>query len=603
MGTIPTQTIEQIAAANDIVEVIGTYFPLKRAGSTFKALCPFHQEKTPSFTVSPTRQTFHCFGCGAGGSVFRFVMDYEHLDFPAAVKKLATRVGIPVIEERSISSADEDRQHETRRALLQLHAEAAEWFHENLVKKKIGEPAREYLKGRGIDKRIAKDWQIGFAPESWDAFLNWALERGYQQRLVLDSGLITRREEGDNKAYDRFRNRIMFPIHNDVGEVIAFSGRILDKEAEAAKYVNSPETPLFRKGRVLFGLHKTKRGLIEADCAIVCEGQLDLITLFEAGIANVVAPQGTAFTEQQARILKRFVSEVVLCFDADAAGQKAAERSLDALLQNNLVVRVAEMPAGEDPDSMVRKRGREEFEKLVSGARDFFDWWIERETSAADLDSLSAKMQLAQRLAETIGRVQDPLMRGEVANRASARIGVPRGDFDRLLSKPSRERFSMDDGEPRPEMLPPPRHDIAILCLLALRHEEAREFLLAQEWRETLAHTADSQMLVRILETDLRPDDPASLNAFMAKLSPGEEALVSGWLLQKMPPNGLEVAHGFWNGLRETVLRRQLQIAQGRLQLPRISAGEEMALQKQILDLTEQLRELSAFSSARVLGN
>ena len=605
MGTIPTQTIEQIAAANDIVEVIGTYFPLKRAGSTFKALCPFHQEKTPSFTVSPSRQTFHCFGCGAGGSVFRFVMDYEHLDFPAAVKKLATRVGIPVIEERGSSPGEDDRQHETRRALLQLHAEAAEWFHENLVKAKAGAPAREYLKGRGLDKRIAKDWQIGFAPERWDAFLNWALERGYQQRLLLESGLITRREEsaGDDRGYDRFRNRIMFPIHNDVGEVIAFSGRILDKEAEAAKYVNSPETPLFRKGRVLFGLHKTKRGLIEADCAIVCEGQLDLITLFEAGITNVVAPQGTAFTEQQARILKRFVGEVVLCFDADVAGQKAAERSLDALLQNNLVVRVAEMPSGEDPDSMVRKKGREEFEKRVAAARDFFDWWIERETSAADLDSLGAKMQVARKLAETIGRVQDPVMRGEVANRASARIGVPRTDFERLLSKPSRERFFVDDGEARLEVAAAPRHDVAMLCLLALRHEEARQFLLAQDWREMLAHTPDAQMLGRILESDLRPDDPASLNAFMSSLGPGEEALVSSWLLQRMPPNGLEVAQGWWNGLRQAVLRRQLQIAEGRMKLPKLTTGEAVNLQKQILDLTEQLRELSAFSSARVLDN
>src|SRR5947209_449354 len=605
MGTIPTQTIEQIAAANDIVEVIGTYFPLKRAGSTFKALCPFHQEKTPSFTVSPSRQTFHCFGCGAGGSVFRFVMDYEHLEFPAAVKKLAARVGIPVIEERGSSPAEEDGQDEARRALLQLHGEAAEWFHENLVKKEIGEPASKYLKGPGIDKRIATDWGIGFAPESWDAFLSWALERGYQQRLLLESGLISRREEsaGDDRGYDRFRNRIMFPIHNDVGEVIAFSGRILDKEGEVAKYVNSPETPLFRKGRVLFGLHKTKRGLIEADCAIVCEGQLDLITLFEAGIANVVAPQGTAFTEQQARILKRFVSEVVLCFDADAAGQKAAERSLDALLQNNLVVRVAEIPAGEDPDSMVRRRGRQEFEKLVAGARDFFDWWIERESSAADLSSLSAKMRLAQKLAETIGRVQDPMMRGEVANRASARIRVPRGDFERLLSKPSRERFSVDDGETRREVTAPPRHEIAMLCLLALRHEEARQFLLSQDWREMLAHTPDSQILVRILESDLRPDDPASLNAFMAGLAPGEEALVSGWLLQKMPPNGLEVAQGWWYGLRQAGLRRQLQIAEGRMKLPRLTTGEAVTLQKQILDLTEQLRDLSAFSSARVLDS
>jgi DNA primase len=605
MGTIPSQTIEQIAAANDIVEVIGTYFPLKRAGSTFKAICPFHQEKTPSFTVSPSRQTFHCFGCGAGGSVFRFVMDYEHLEFPAAVKKLAARVGIPVIEERGASPADEDRQQEARRALLQLHAEAAEWFHENLVKKKVGEPAREYLKGRGIDKRIAKDWQIGFAPESWDAFLSWALERGYQQRLLLESGLVTRREESgaDNKGYDRFRNRIMFPIHNDVGEVIAFSGRILDQQAEAAKYVNSPETPLFRKGRVLFGLHKTKRGLIEADCAIVCEGQLDLITLFEAGIANVVAPQGTAFTEQQARILKRFVSEVVLCFDADAAGQKAAERSLDALLQNNLVVRVAEMPAGEDPDSLVRKSGRDGFEKLVSGARDFFDWWIERESAAADLNSLSEKMQVARKLADTIGRVQDPMMRGEVANRASARIGVPRGDFDRLLSKPGRDRFAVEDETAPREIIPPPRHDIAMLCLLALRDDEARQFLLSQDWRAMLALTPESEMLVRVLESDLRPDDPASVNGFMAGLGPGGEALVSGWLLQKMPPNGLAVAQGFWNGLRQAALRRQLQIAEGRMKLPRLTTGEAVALQKQILDLTEQLRELSAFSPARVLDN
>jgi DNA primase len=604
MGTIPSQNIEQIAAANDIVEVIGSYFPLKRAGTTFKALCPFHQEKTPSFTVSPSRQTFHCFGCGAGGSVFRFVMDYEHLDFPSAVRKLAARAGIPVIEERS-AGGDDDRQHETRRALLQLHAEAAEWFHENLIKTKNGAPAREYLKGRGIDRRIAHDWQIGFAPQSWDAFLSWALERGYQQRLLLESGLITRRDESaaEDKAYDRFRNRIMFPIHNDVGEVIAFSGRILEKEAEGAKYVNSPETSLFRKGRVLFGLHKTKRGLIEADCAIVCEGQLDLITLFEAGITNVVAPQGTAFTENQARILKRFVSEVVLCFDADAAGQKAAERSLDALLQNNLVVRVAEMPAGEDPDSMVRKRGREEFEKRVATARDFFDWWIERETSATDLDSLGAKMQLARTLAETIARVQDPLMRGEVANRASARIGVARTDFERLLAKPNRERFSFEDAAPRREIMPAPRHEIAMLCLLALRHEEARDFLQAQDWREMLSHTPDAELLGRILASDLRPEEPASLNAFMASLAPGEEALVSSWLLQRMPPNGLEVAQGWWNGLRQASLRRQLQITEGRMKLPRLTTGEAVNLQKQILDLTEQLRELSTFSSARVLDN
>src|SRR3712207_3241381 len=388
MGSIPTQTIEQVAAANDIVEVIGSYFPLKRAGASYKALCPFHQEKTPSFNVSPQRQSFHCFGCGAGGSVFRFLMDYEHLDFPSAVKKLADRAGIPVIEERSFSGEDE-RQHEARRTLLRLHAEAADWFHENLLKREWAAPAREYLKKRGIDRQIAGNWQIGYAPDSWDAFLNWATGQGYKRRDVLQSGLVKPRDEeqpNESEVYDRFRGRVMFPICNDVGEVIAFSGRVLSSESETAKYLNSPETPLFRKGSVLFGLHKSKRALIDARSAIVCEGQLDLITLFEAGIGNVVAPQGTAFTEQQARILKRFVEEVVLCFDADAAGQKAAERSLEALLQNDLIVRIAEMPAGEDPDSIVRGRGKGELEQRISGAREFFDYWIEREAAAGDLN-------------------------------------------------------------------------------------------------------------------------------------------------------------------------------------------------------------------------
>src|SRR5712692_5594606 len=338
MPSIPAESIEQIAAANDIVEVIGSYFPLKRAGASFKALCPFHQEKTPSFTVSPQRQTFHCFGCGVGGSVFRFVMDYEHIDFPSAVRKLAARVGIPVVEGRGPTGA-EDRQHETRRTLLQLHGEAAAWFHENLIKKEFAEPARKYLKERGITAEIAKRWQLGYAPEEWDAFGSWAREHGYNTRDLIASGLVKTRDDAagmpGHTSYDRFRGRIMFPICNDVGEVIAFGGRVLEKDAETAKYLNSPETPLFRKGNILFGLHKTTRGLIEANCAIVCEGQLDLITLFEAGITNVVAPQGTAFTESQARILKRFVDEAVLCFDADEAGQKAAERSLETLLQKD----------------------------------------------------------------------------------------------------------------------------------------------------------------------------------------------------------------------------------------------------------------------------
>ena len=598
VATIPTQTIEQIAAANDIVEVIGSYFPVKRAGSNFKALCPFHQEKTPSFHVSPQRQTFHCFGCGVGGTVFRFLMDYEHIDFPSAVRKLAARVGIPVVEERT-AGASEDRQHEARRNLLRLHAEAAEWFHDILLKKDFASPARDYLKKRGIDRAVAKNWQLGYAPEEWDAFLKWGLQGGYERRQLLQSGLVKPRDENrpENDVYDRFRGRIMFPICNDVGEVIAFSGRVLQADAEAAKYINSPETPLFRKGNVLFGLHKTKRGLIDAKSAIICEGQLDLITLFEAGITNVVAPQGTAFTEKQASVLKRFVNEVVLCFDADAAGKKAAERSLEALLQNDLIVRVAEMPAGEDPDSLLRRKGKGDFEQRIAAARDFFDYWIEREAAATDLTSLGAKMELARNLAETISHVRDPLMRGEVASKVTARLGLSPTDFENLLRKQTRDPGRVSDRVriPAGSAL---RHDLALLCLLALRNETARDFLREQNWREILSQTPDADLLIRILESDLRPADAASLNAFMATLLPAEESLVASWLLQKIPSNAGTLVEDWWRGLRHAALRRQLEVAESRMKMPQLSTGEVVNLQKQILDLREQLHDLSPFSPA-----
>jgi DNA primase len=595
---IPSETIEQIAAANDIVEVIGSYFPLKRAGANFKALCPFHQEKTPSFMVSPSRQTFHCFGCGAGGSVFRFVMEYEHVDFPAAVRKLATRAGITIVEK--YGAADEDRQYETRRKLVKLHAEAAEWFHENLTKREIGEPARKYLKQRGITGEIAKRWQLGYAPDEWDAFGSWARKQGYDARELVASGLIKTKDDDQTSTlnprtlYDRFRGRIIFPICNDVGEVIAFSGRLLKEEEGAAKYLNSPETQLFRKGNVLFGLHKSKRALIEANCAIVCEGQLDLISLFEAGITNVVAPQGTAFTENQARILKRFVNAVVLCFDSDAAGAKAAERSLDALLENDLIVRVVELPPGEDPDSLVRRDGREEFDERVRNARDFFDYWIDREIASIDLGSMGAKIQAARNLAATVSRVHDPLLRGEVVNKASARLGVAPADFESLLAKQVRAPSgSVNSSTTELRAAASPPHDVVMLCLLALRDADARNFLHAQKWREILEQVPDTDILIRILESELEPDDTASLNAFMATLSPEEERLISSWLMQKIPAATETVVEKWWQGTCQSVVRRRLETAKNRIKVPGLSAGEVLNLQKQILDLQEQLHDFS----------
>jgi DNA primase len=444
---------------------------------------------------------------------------------------------------------------------------------------------------------MAKRWQLGYAPDEWDAFGIWARAKGYEQRDLLASGLVKTRDQNDiqggQSAYDRFRGRIMFPICNDLGEVIAFSGRLLQDEPGSAKYLNSPETPLFRKGNVLFGLHKSKRALIEANCAIVCEGQLDLISLFEAGIRNVVAPQGTAFTENQARILKRFVDEVVLCFDSDAAGAKAAERSLNALLQNDFVIRIVELPQGEDPDSLIRGEGNEQFEKRLVNARDFFDYVIDREIASADLNSMGAKIQAARNLAETVSRVHDPVLRGEVVNKASARLGVAPADFESLLAKHTRAAGPAVISSSLENHAPAPPHDIAMLCLLALRDGPACNFLRAQRWREILEQVPDADILIRILESKLQPDDTASVNMFMAGLSPEEERLLSSWLLQKAPMATETVVEKWWQGICQSVVRRRLETAKNRIKLPRLSTGEVVNLQKQILDLQEQLHEFS----------
>ena len=426
---IPDEIVEQIAAANDIVDVIGGYFPLKRAGSAFKALCPFHQEKSPSFTVNPQRQRFHCFGCGAGGSVFDFVARYESVDFPTAARRLAERAGIQVMEAERTPA--EDRKVRLHKQLLALHQQAAEWFHRLLLEGPQGRAARNYLKGRGIGGEIAERWKIGYAPEGWDLFGRWAQEQGFKPEEVVQSGLVSLRdaEKPQGDFYDRFRDRVMFPICNDFGEVIAFSGRVLSAEAKGAKYVNSPETPLFKKGDVLFGLHKSKRALVDRGTAIVLEGQLDLITSFEAGVQNVVAPQGTAFTEKQARTLKRYVEEVVLCFDADMAGQKAAERSLPALLGLNLGVRVIELPEGADPDSLIRAEGAEAFTRHVEQARDYFDFQIDTAARREDFATPRGKVKFAHAMAGTVQLIQDRLLREAVAAKVATRLGLPLAEF------------------------------------------------------------------------------------------------------------------------------------------------------------------------------
>ncbi|MEX1117339.1 MAG: DNA primase [Terrimicrobiaceae bacterium] len=601
MPRISEETIRRVAEATDIVDLVSSYFPLKRAGASWRATCPFHNEKTPSFHVTPARQSFHCFGCGAGGGVYRFVMDYEHLPFAEAVRRLAAKAGIPVIEEAG--NSDDDRKENLRRRLLAIHALAAQWFHQNLMKSPEAEAARHYLKGRAIGAPVAKDWQIGFAPDSWDALPNLLREHKFTNQEILQSGLVSSsdgeesQEAGTARVYARFRGRVMFPIHNDYGEVIAFSGRVLEADAKAAKYVNSPETPLFSKGRVLYGLNHSKRALIEAKEAIVCEGQLDTISAFEAGVKNVIAPQGTAFTHDQARLLARFVETVVLCFDSDKAGQEATSRSLPALLECGLSVRVARLPEGSDPDSMIRSDGPEAFRELVAKAKDFFDHAIERTIESGALADPAKVAAASRKLGSLLSAVKDPVLRDSVIGRICAQLGLsPKAFRDQMKQvKPPRQDFgSSADGPQSPQV---EQIDLSagleMLCRLAIHSPGARDWLAAKNDPPPLALGPGGVLLQRILEHPVPLDSVGAVASFSASLPLELERVFARLDPPRSIDNILEACQLNWEGLVAGLLKQQQEILKAKLRQANLPSDHALKINKEILDLSRRLNDLS----------
>jgi DNA primase len=588
---IPRETLEQIAAANDIVDVIGSYFPLKHAGSSFKALCPFHQEKSPSFTVSPQRQRFHCFGCGAGGSVFDFVAKYESVDFPTAARRLAERAGIRIVEQER--TPGEDRELNLRKRLLALHHEAAEWFHKLLRSAPAADSARTYLKNRGLTSEVAGQWKIGYAPEKWDAFSSWAKGQGFTRDEIVQSGLVSLREADNPQSdfYDRFRDRVMFPICNDLGEVIAFSGRILVSDAQTAKYVNSPETPIFKKGNILFGLHKSKRAIIDSKTAVVLEGQIDLITAFESGVQNLVAPQGTAFTEKQARTLKRYAEHVVLCFDADLAGQKAIQRSLPALLGEGLNVYVLEMPPGEDPDSLIRKEGAQAFVDRVEAAPEYFNYQIETQAKKPEFTSVSGRVDFAKSMAETVLLIRDGVVRETVTNTIATRLGIRPTEFWAII-KQRPTQANQRVLEARVDSIAA-KDSVATLTLLALGDIEIRRWINAQPWSPRLLEMEGAELLVKILDSEVSLDEPASLAAFSAGLDEAAHGVLAALLRERLPEDRLAAARDCWRAIEKRDLLARREVLLARMRDPNLSHGEITEIQKQILDLQKLITDIS----------
>jgi DNA primase len=475
MAGFSPATLERIRAASDIVDIIGAYLPLKKAGANFTALCPFHKEKTPSFHVNQHRQIFHCFGCHKGGDVFTFVKEYENIGFVDAVRRLAERAKIPLEFE---NSPGEQQSRHLKDQLLQIHDQIAQRWQNCLASEAAGQTARDYLAKRGVTADAIKLFRIGAAPELWDDTVNWARSKDFDLATVEKAGLILHKEDSGH-YYDRFRGRLMFPICDEQGRVVAFSGRVLPGDDSPAKYVNSPETPIFTKSKIFFGLDKSKRAILDAGFVVVCEGQLDLIACFMAGVQNIVAPQGTAFTEQHARIIKRYVDEVVLCFDSDEAGQNAAVRSLDHLLASGLAVRVAVVPAPHDPDSFIKANGGEAFQKLIADAEGFFDYYLNRLCGQNDTATDKGRLVILHDMAEAVHKTGNVVLVDTYAQKTALRLGVSpesvRAEFKKnpapqFASRESEEE-SFESAEPVAETTPPSPTEFELMELLLLNDQ------------------------------------------------------------------------------------------------------------------------------------
>lgn len=588
MPRISEESIERVAAASDIVEVIGGYFPLKRAGTSWRALCPFHREKSPSFHVSPQKQAYYCFGCGAGGGVFKFVMEYERVDFVTAVQRLAQKAGVTVVEEKG--GPEDDRRRALRERLLEAHREAAAWFHLNLVRSPAGEAARNYLKSRAIGSETAKGWQLGYAPDGGNALLAHLRKAGFHDAELRSSGLFVGGNDGPLR--DRFRQRLMFPICNDYGEVIAFSGRVLPPSEDPAKYVNSPETPLFTKGRALFGLHKARRPLADAGTAIVCEGQLDLIRVSESGMQNVVAPQGTAFTPAQARLLKRYAETVILCFDSDRAGRTAVERSLPILLAAGFAVRVAALPAGEDPDSLIRKNGPDAFRPLVENAPDYFDFAVNE--AGRDLEDTGKKSALVRKLAGFAASLPDAVGREAVAARIGPSLAISPQAFLAAVPKSAPAGTEEDDDESGPDSVPEERPDSVVQLLLhaALVDLETRQWLAAQETTEALAGRPGVALLATCLQAGFDPADAGATQTFVATQTPAAQSVLAALLLGRPPANPLTIARESLGNLKKRDLESRREALTARLRSPGLPPDEVARLQVEVVDITRQIGQI-----------
>src|SRR5262245_12525648 len=418
MPLFPQSFIDDVKAQADIVVVIQDYVSLKKTGATYKGLCPFHGEKTPSFHVNRDKGFFHCFGCGVGGDVFKFLELHEKIGFADALKLLAQRFGVPLPE---MEQDDEQRANAAEReTLLKIHEAAATWFHQQLASN-AGTRIRKQIENRGVNEATSAALGLGYAPTNRDALKSALLQQGFSQAMLLRAGLVLQREDGT--VVDRFRNRLIIPICRDTGSVIAFGGRAVDPDQQP-KYLNSPETPIYSKGRTLYGLNLSKNAIRQRKFAILVEGYFDFAQVYQAGFQGVVASCGTALTPQQAQQLRRFTSKVVLSFDPDAAGQGAASKSCEILVTEGFAVNVPVLPAGDDPDTFIRKRGSQGYAERLEHSTPYLEYLLDRAAAGHNLNTDEGRVKFLGDLLPVAGRIPDAAMRDRFADRLAFKARV-----------------------------------------------------------------------------------------------------------------------------------------------------------------------------------
>ena len=545
MARITQECVARIKDSADIVELLSKYLQLRRAGNSWKACCPFHSEKTPSFHVNPARQSFHCFGCGVGGDALKFIMMFENLDYPTALRRLADMNGIPVIEEEE--NPEMARQRRIRARVVEANTLATDYYHRKLCRDTAAGHVREYLKKRGFGIEIARAWQLGWAPPDFREFAQLAQTRSMDDRLLAEAYLLGRGQRG---LYPVFRDRLMFPIHNVRGEVVGFSGRIIEEGQDPRKYVNTADTAAFHKGELLFGLYKATGPIGKAGmCVVVCEGQLDVIACHEkADIRNAVAGLGTAFTDDHARILRKYAKKAILCYDGDNAGIKASEKTFRKLAAAGLEVYHASLPAGEDPDSLIGSRGPEALREAIDTARPYLEVRVGQELSLIQGDA-NARAALIPRMADLAAEITDRNRRdvavADLATRLNTGLealretveGIIRSRKDAPQSASTESRWAPgeEDEMLAADMSPEPPVRVVPITLhraihdalfLAATNAQAQAMLLEriEELQEPIRWLAGGVVLQRFMELLPPPGDNEAWQQFTHQLPPEQAA-------------------------------------------------------------------------------